>query len=93
MSTWGWSTTKRPSRACCDMQPIARIFIVLGIAFLVIGGLLFLLGKLNLPLGRLPGDIRIEGKQGSFYFPLATCILISVVITILLNVFTRLFRK
>jgi hypothetical protein len=75
------------------MQPIARIFIVLGIAFLVIGGLLFLLGKLNLPLGRLPGDIRIEGKQGSFYFPLATCILISVVITILLNVFTRLFRK
>jgi hypothetical protein len=49
------------------MQPIARIFILLGITFLVIGGLIFLLGKFNLPLGRLPGDIRIEGKQGSLF--------------------------
>jgi len=93
MGTWGWSTTKKPSRASCDMQPIARIFTILGIAFLVIGGLLFLLGKFNLPLGRLPGDIRIEGKQGTFYFPLTTCILISVVLTVLVNLILRILRK
>jgi hypothetical protein len=75
------------------MQPIARIFILLGITFLVIGGLIFLLGKFNLPLGRLPGDIRIEGKQGSFYFPLTTCILISIVLTVLANLILRMLRK
>jgi hypothetical protein len=75
------------------MQPIARLFIVLGIAFLVIGGLIFLLGKFNLPLGRLPGDIRIEGKQGSIYFPLTTCILISIVLTVLVNLILRMLRK
>jgi len=75
------------------MQPIARIFIVLGIAFLVIGGLLFVLGRFNIQLGRLPGDIRIEGKHGSFYFPLATCILISAVLTVVINLIIRIFRK
>ncbi len=75
------------------MQPIARIFIILGIAFLVIGGLIILLGRFNLPLGRLPGDIRIEGKNGSFYFPLTTCILISVVLTILANLVIRFWKK
>ncbi len=75
------------------MQPIARIFIILGIAFLVIGGLIILLGRFNLPLGRLPGDIRIEGKNGSFYFPLTTCILISAVLTILANLVIRFWKK
>jgi hypothetical protein len=75
------------------MQPLARIFIILGIAFLLMGGLLFLLGRFNLQLGHLPGDIRIEGKQGSFYFPLATCILISVVLTVIVNLIVRVFRK
>ena len=75
------------------MQPIARIFIILGFAFLVIGGLIFLLGRFNFPLGRLPGDIRIEGKQGSFYFPLTTCLLISVVLTLVANLILRLLKK
>jgi hypothetical protein len=75
------------------MQPIARIFIVLGIAFLLVGGLLFLLGRFNIQPGHLPGDIRIEGKQGSFYFPLATCILISVILTVAINLILRFIRK
>ena len=75
------------------MQPIARIFVLLGIAFLVVGGLLFLLGKFNLPLGHLPGDIRIVGKQGSFYFPLTTCLLLSLFLTIVANLVIRLFKK
>jgi hypothetical protein len=43
--------------------------------------------KLPVKLGRLPGDIRYEGKNGSFYFPLTTCILLSVLFTILSRIF------
>jgi hypothetical protein len=75
------------------MQPSVRLFIILGIAFLVIGGLLFVLGKFNISLGHLPGDFHIEGEQGSFYFPLTTCILISVLLTILVNLTLRIFKK
>jgi hypothetical protein len=75
------------------MQPSVRVFIILGIVFLLIGGLLYLLGKFNIPLGHLPGDIHIEGKRGSFYFPLTTCILISVFLTLLVNLALRIFKK
>jgi hypothetical protein len=64
-----------------------------GLALLLIGGAVFLAGKFGLPLGRLPGDIRIEGEHGSFYFPLATSILVSVVLTILLNLLGRFLKK
>jgi hypothetical protein len=42
-----------------------------------------------LPLGRLPGDIRIQGKNSSFYFPVATCLLVSVLISIVMWVLKR----
>ena len=42
---------------------------------------------------RLPGDIHIEGKNGSFYFPVTTSILVSVILSILLNVISRLLKK
>jgi hypothetical protein len=41
--------------------------------------------SLSLPLGRLPGDVRIRGEGWSFYFPVVTCIVISIVLTVLLN--------
>ena len=75
------------------MQSVIRVFIIGGIVLLIIGGLLYLLTKFNLPIGHLPGDIYVKGKQGSFYFPLTTCILISVVLTILVNIILRLFKK
>ncbi len=75
------------------MPPLARIFIILGIIFLVAGGLIYLSVSLHFPLGHLPGDINIHGKNGDFYFPLTTCILISVVITILINLALRIFKK
>lgn len=75
------------------MTTISRYLVIGGIILIVLGGLFWLGGKIGLPLGRLPGDIRIEGKNGSFYFPLASSILISVVLTILLNVIIRLLRK
>jgi hypothetical protein len=51
---------------------------------LVIAGIVVLLGeRVGIRLGRLPGDIRVEGKHGAFYFPLTTCILVSVVLSVL----------
>jgi hypothetical protein len=64
-----------------------------GILVFVVGGRVYLAARFGLPLGHLPGDIRIEGKNGTFYFPLASSILLSIVLTIALNVIIRLFRK
>jgi hypothetical protein len=75
------------------MENIGRLIMFAGIALFLIGGAVFLAGKFGLPLGRLPGDIRIEGENGSFYFPMTTSILVSVLLTILLNIIVRLFRK
>jgi hypothetical protein len=61
----------------------------MGVVLLVAGGLLTLLGRANLPLGRLPGDIVYRGKHTSFYFPLATCLLLSLVLSIVLYVIGR----
>jgi len=75
------------------MENIARYIMIGGIILFLIGGGVFLAAKFGLPLGRLPGDIRIEGENGSFYFPITTSILVSVVLTIVLNVIVRLLRK
>lgn len=75
------------------METIGRFLMLAGIVLFLIGGAAFLAAKFGLPLGRLPGDIRIEGQNSTFYFPLATSIFISIVLTILLNVIARLFRK
>ncbi len=75
------------------MENIGRYLIVGGLVLILIGGGLFLAARLGLPLGRLPGDIRIEGKTGSLYFPLATSILLSLVLTVVLNIILRLLRK
>ena len=44
-------------------------------------------------LGRLPGDIHVEGKNGSFHFPIVTCLIASVVLPVVLNVVVRLFKR
>jgi len=64
-----------------------------GVILFLVGGGIYLATKFGIPLGRLPGDIRIEGENGSFYFPVVSSILVSVVLTILLNVIVRLLRK
>lgn len=64
-----------------------RALIVLGIALLGAGLAWPWLAKL--PLGRLPGDIRIETASGGFYFPIVTCLLISVILSLLLWLFRR----
>lgn len=65
---------------------------MLGVALVVIGGFVMLLGRTGLPLGRLPGDILYRGKNTTFYFPLASSILISIVLSIVLFLIGRLKR-
>ncbi len=63
---------------------IGRLLITAG-AVLMVLGLLFLMGDtLPLRLGRLPGDIYVRGKNTSFYFPIVTCLIVSVVLTLVL---------
>jgi hypothetical protein len=76
-----------------SMETIARYLMLGGIALFLLGGGIYLAAKFGVPLGRLPGDIRIEGENGSFYFPITSSILVSVILTILLNVIARLWRK
>lgn len=75
------------------MENIGRFLIIGGVILILLGGGFYLSGRLGLPLGRLPGDIRIEGKNGSFYFPIVTSILVSLVLTVVLNLIIRLFHK
>ena len=77
------------------MDPIrefGRWLVLAGLILAVLGGLLLLGPRLPLRLGRLPGDIAIEGRRGRFYFPIVTCLLISAVLTLVFWVI-GLFRR
>jgi hypothetical protein len=68
---------------------MGRLLINAGI-LLLIAGLVIVLGeRLGIRVGRLPGDIHIEGKRGSFYFPIVTCLLVSVALSLISWLFTR----
>ncbi|MFZ0534836.1 MAG: DUF2905 domain-containing protein [Anaerolineales bacterium] len=75
------------------LPSLARIFLIIGVIFLVVGGLFYLASRLNLPLGRLPGDIQIQGKGFTCIFPLATSILISILLSIILTLFSRFIGR
>jgi hypothetical protein len=64
-------------------MPLGRMLIILGLALVALGVVVTLAGRSPLPLGRLPGDIRIQGKNSSFYFPLTTCLLVSAVVSLI----------
>jgi len=74
------------------MAEMGRLLVILGVALVVIGGIVMLLGRTGLAVGRLPGDILYRGKNTTFYFPLASCILISVVLSIVLFLMGRMKR-
>jgi len=71
------------------MTDLGKLLVVVGIVLVVAGAALMLLGRTNLPLGRLPGDIIYRGKNTTFYFPLATSLLVSAVLSVVLYVLTR----
>jgi len=74
------------------MSEVGKMLVWLGLGVVVIGILLILLGRTNLPIGRLPGDILYRGKHTTFYFPIVTCILLSVVLSLVLYFVSR-FRQ
>jgi hypothetical protein len=76
-----------------DLSTLGKGIVALGVMLVVVGGLVWLLGRAGLPLGRLPGDIHIQRDGFSCYFPIVTMIVLSVVLTILLNIIIRLLNK
>jgi hypothetical protein len=74
------------------MTYLARILMAMGGILLLAGGLLYLIDRIGLPLGRLPGDIRIGNENLTCLIPLATTLILSIVLTVLVNVIIRLLR-
>jgi hypothetical protein len=68
---------------------LGRFLIVVGVLLIVTGLAATYGGRLPLRLGRLPGDIAIHGKNSSFYFPITTCILLSVLLSLVLWILRR----
>ncbi len=73
------------------MAELGRLLVSIGLLLVVIGALILLLSRFNLFsfAGRLPGDIFIKGENFSFYFPIVTCIVISILLTLLFNLFKK----
>ena len=72
---------------------LGKWILILGVLFVVVGALVWLAESFGLPLGRLPGDVRAQGKGWSFSFPITTCIIVSVVLTLLLNLLLWFLRR
>jgi len=71
-----------------DLRIAGKLLLLVGLALVCVGALLLLFGKLPV-VGRLPGDIHIQKRGFSFYFPLTTCLLFSVLFTILWRIFLK----
>ena len=71
------------------MTELGKLLIAAGLILLVVGAALVLLGRSGVPLGRLPGDFLYRGKNTTIYFPLATSLLLSVLISIVLYLIGR----
>lgn len=74
------------------MTSLARWFVIIGLIFILVGGLLYLFARIGIPLGRLPGDIRVIRENITCIFPLATSIILSLALTIILNLILRIFN-
>jgi hypothetical protein len=74
------------------MSDLGKFLVVAGAVAIVVGLVLMLLARTNIALGRFPGDMVYRGKNTTFYFPLATSILVSVVLSVVLYFIGR-FRR
>ena len=68
---------------------LGRLLITAGLVLVAAGVVVLLLGRLPIRFGRLPGDIYIQGKNSSFYFPVVTCLLISIVLSLVMWILRR----
>jgi len=74
------------------MADFGKLLLLLGALLVVAGAAIMLLGRSHLPIGRLPGDFLYRGKKTTIYFPLATSLLVSVVLSVVLYLLSRLRR-
>ena len=72
-----------------NITELGKLLIAIVLIFLVAGAVLTIVGRTGLPLGRLPGDIVYRGKNTAFYFPLATSLLLSVILSIVFYLIQR----
>jgi len=68
---------------------MGRLLITAGVVLIVIGVIVILGERTGIRFGRLPGDIHIEGRRGGFYFPIVTCLLLSLVLSLIAWLFNR----
>lgn len=71
------------------MADLGKLLLVLGGIIVVIGAVLLVAGRYHLPIGRLPGDFVVRGKNSVFYFPLATSIILSIILSLIVWLFSR----
>ena len=76
-----------------DLVNIARILAVFGIVVLVTAGILYLISYFDIPLGNLPGDLLIKRENFTCVIPLISSLIVSVLLTILINLILSIFRK
>ena len=74
------------------MTDLGKMLLGVGLLIALIGALMLIAGRFGLPLGRLPGDIAYRGKHVSFFFPLGTSILLSVLLSAVLYLLSRFHR-
>lgn len=76
-----------------DVSSFAKWLVVVGLGLAAVGALVWLAWKIGLPLGGLPGDIRLERPGFSFRFPVVTCIVVSILLTVIANIVLWALRR
>ena len=71
---------------------MGKLLIFTGALLILIGVVVLIAGRANLPLGRLPGDISYRGKNTAFYFPITTCIVLSIVLSLVVWLVNKFMR-
>ncbi len=72
---------------------IGKWILIFGVMLVVVGAVVWLIETLGLPMSRLPGDIRMRGQDWSFHFPIVTCIVVSIVLTVVVNLLIWFVRR
>jgi len=74
------------------MNSMGKLLIAIGGLLVLLGVILVIAGRANIPLGRLPGDIHYRGRNGAVFFPITTCIILSILLSFILWVVNRFMR-
>ena len=74
------------------MNSLGKVLVAAGGLLILIGAMVIVAGRMNVPLGRLPGDISYKGRNTAFFFPITTCIILSVVLSLVMWLVNRFMR-